>query len=53
MLAPLGVPVTGLSRTKGIVAWTGARRLLILKGSHHDGRYADGLGLRVRGARYA
>ena len=23
MLAPLGVPATGLSRTKGIVAWTG------------------------------
>jgi hypothetical protein len=23
MLAPLGVPVTGLSRTKGIMAWTG------------------------------
>ena len=32
MLAPLGVPVTGLPRTKGIVAWTGAKRLLILKG---------------------
>jgi len=23
MLAPWGVPATGLSRTKGIVAWTG------------------------------
>ena len=23
MLAPLGVPATGLSRAKGIVAWTG------------------------------
>ncbi len=23
MLAPLGVPAPGLSRTKGIVAWTG------------------------------
>jgi len=23
MLAQLGVPATGLSRTKGIVAWTG------------------------------
>jgi hypothetical protein len=30
-----------------------AKRLLILEGSHHDGRYADGLGLRVRGARHA